>query len=864
MLRLELLLTVAAQVVGIAACRASLPDLMTTTRGVPAPASYGDAQRTGLTADDLFDGITEHLFFSQGASTRSPSDHDLYMALSYAVRDRLMSRHLAYKELLRHQPAKSVAYLSAEFLIGPQLGNNLLMLGITEQAQQAISRFGVPDLELILAVEEEPGLGNGGLGRLAACFVESMASQEIPATGYGIRYEFGIFDQLIENGWQVELTDKWLKGGWPWEVVYPYKSCRVGFGGRTQLYTDAQGAVRTRWEPAEQVLGIPHDVPVLGFGVNNCGRLRLWRAVATESFDFGAFNRGDYHAAVEDKVNSETLSKVLYPNDGTDAGRRLRLKQQHFFVSCSLQDMLRNLQKRGLDLADFESHWAVQLNDTHPAIAVAELMRLLVDEHQFPWDQAWEITTHSLAYTNHTLLPEALECWGLDLFASLLPRHLEIIYELNARFLQQVRLRYPGQDALLQRVSLIDERGGKAVRMAHLAALGSHRINGVAALHSQLVQRDLFPDFAALWPHKFTNVTNGVTPRRWLALANPPLAALLEDRLGPAWPIQAQRWSELEQQVDDGMLLERWAGCKLAAKRQLAQLIAERHDLLVDPTSLFDIQVKRIHEYKRQHLNALQLVARYLQIKKGLGDRLAPRTVIFAGKAAPGYMAAKLIIRMINGIADVVNRDPDCRDLLKVVFLADFNVKLAEKIYPAADLSQQISTAGLEASGTGNMKFAMNGAVTIGTLDGANVEIREQVGQDHFFLFGLTADEVLEWRYSGYRPWEVLETSPSLQEVFELLGSGHFSEGDRDLYRPLLDGLLHADPFFVVADYGAYGQCQQQVDRLWADQAAWRRSSLLNMARSGYFSSDRAIGEYAKEVWNVQPMPVELSCALNA
>ena len=837
---------------------------MTTTRGIPAPASYGDAQRTGLTADDLFDGITEHLFFSQGASTRSPSDHDLYMALSYAVRDRLMSRHLAYKELLRQQPAKSVAYLSAEFLIGPQLGNNLLMLGITEQARQAISRFGVPDLDRILAVEEEPGLGNGGLGRLAACFMESMASQEIPATGYGIRYEFGIFDQLIENGWQVEITDKWLKGGWPWEVVYPYKSCRVGFGGRTHTYTDGQGCLRVRWEPQEEVLGLPHDVPVLGYGVNTCGRLRLWRAVATESFDFSAFNRGDYHAAVEDKVNSETLSKVLYPNDGTDAGRRLRLKQQHFFVSCSLQDMLRNLQKRNLDLADFEHHWAVQLNDTHPAIAVAELMRLLVDEHQFAWDQAWGITTRSLSYTNHTLLPEALECWGLDLFASLLPRHLEIIYELNARFLQQVRLRYPGQDAVLQRVSLIDEQGGKAVRMAHLAALGSHHINGVAALHSQLVQRDLFPDFAALWPQKFTNVTNGVTPRRWLALANPPLAALLEELLGPAWPMQPQRWQELERHRDDSRVLERWGACKLAAKRQLSQLIAERHNILVDPTSLFDIQVKRIHEYKRQHLNALQLVARYLQIKKGLTDHMAPRTVIFAGKAAPGYMTAKLIIRLINGIADVVDRDPDCRDILKVVFLADFNVKLAERIYPAADLSEQISTAGLEASGTGNMKFAMNGAITIGTLDGANVEIREQVGADNFLLFGLTADDVLAWRQAGYRPWELLQDSPSLQEVFGLIGSGHFSDGDRDLYRPLLDGLQQADPFFVLADFCSYGQCQHQADQLWADQAAWRRSSLLNMARSGYFSSDRAIKDYAQQVWNVKPMPVELACSLLA
>jgi len=565
---------------------------------------------------------------------------------------------------------------------------------------------------------------------------------------------------------------------------------------------------------------------------------------------------------VEDKVNSETLSKVLYPNDGTDAGRRLRLKQQHFFVSCSLQDMLRSLLERGIAIEEFEHHWTVQLNDTHPAIAVAELMRLLVDENQIDWDQAWGITTRSLAYTNHTLLPEALECWGLGLFGSLLPRHLQIIYELNARFLQQVRLRFPGRDDILSRVSLIDERGGKAVRMAHLAALGSHHINGVAALHSELVKRDLFPDFAALWPEKFTNVTNGVTPRRWLALANPPLASLLSEQLGQAWPVQPQRWHELELLAGDSSFLERWGGCKLAAKRQLTNLIAERNGLLVDPTSLFDVQVKRIHEYKRQHLNALQIVARYLRIKKGLTDGMVPRTVVFAGKAAPGYYLAKLIIRLITGIADVVNRDPDCKDLLKVVFLADFNVKLAEHIYPAADLSEQISTAGLEASGTGNMKFMMNGALTLGTLDGANVEILEQVGPDHFELFGLTTEQVAAWRAAGYRPWEVLQGSPALQEVIELLYSGQFSEGDRGLFAPLLDGLLHSDPFFVLADFEAYLQAQQRIDGRWLDQQGWRQSSLMNTARSGFFSSDRSIHDYAERIWCVDPMPVELACSL--
>lgn len=834
------------------------------SRAVPSASSYGDAQRTGLTSKDLFDGITEHLFFTQGCGTAAPSDHDLYMALSYAVRDRLLTRHLAYKELLRRQPAKAVAYLSAEFLIGPQLGNNLLMLGITQQAREALERFGVYDMSRILAVEEEPGLGNGGLGRLAACYMESLATLEIPATGYGIRYEFGIFDQRIENGWQVEITDKWLKGGWPWEVVYPYKSCRVGFGGRTTSYRNQAGRYCVRWDPDEEVLGIPHDVPVLGFGVNTCGRLRLWRAVAAESFDFMAFNRGDYHAAVENKVNSETLSKVLYPNDGTDAGRRLRLKQQFFFVSCSLQDMLRNLRKRNLPIEQFPQHWAVQLNDTHPSIAVAELMRLLVDEHQMDWDQAWEITSSSLAYTNHTLLPEALECWGLELFASLLPRHLEIIFELNSRFLQQIRLRHPGQEMLLARVSLISEQGARSVRMAHLAVLGSRQVNGVAALHSELVRDQLLADFSSQWPERFTNVTNGVTPRRWLALANEPLAALLTEKLGSSWPVQPDRWRELEPMAAEPGFLERWAACKLAAKRQLSGLIAERNDLIVDPTWMLDVQVKRLHEYKRQHLNALHVVARYLRIKSGLTQDMAPRVVIFAGKAAPGYGMAKLIIRLINGIASVVNQDPDCRDLLKVVFLADFNVKLAENVYPAADLSEQISTAGFEASGTGNMKFAMNGALTIGTLDGANVELRDQVGAENFFLFGLTTEEVAAWRQDGYRPWELIASTPVLRDALDLIASGHFSDGDPALFRPLLDQLSAQDAFFVLADFVAYLQAQQDVDQLWFQPQRWRRASLLNMARSGYFSSDRAVREYAERIWHVQPMPVEMACNLPA
>jgi len=829
---------------------------------LPTPGCYADPDRSGLTAADVFDGMTEHLFFTLGKLAPTASRHDLYMALSYAVRDRLMTRYLAGIEALRKAPTRVVAYLSAEFLIGPQLGNNLLMLGIQEEAAEALRRFGIDDINDILDVEEEPGLGNGGLGRLAACFLESLASLEIPATGYGIRYEFGIFDQLIRDGWQVEITDKWLKSGWPWELPHPDQACFVGFGGRTESYRDAHGTYRVRWIPAEHAIGIPHDVPVLGYRVNTCDRLRLWRADATESFDFYAFNIGDYYGAVEEKVGSETLSKVLYPNDGTDEGRRLRLKQQHFFVSCSLQDMIRSLDARGIPIQEFPEHWAVQLNDTHPAIAVAELMRLLLDDKHLDWDSAWSITTRSVAYTNHTLLPEALEKWGLDLFGSLLPRHLELIYEINRRFLQQVRIKYPGNEAVLRRVSIIDEDGTKAVRMAHLATIASHHVNGVAALHSDLVKSELFPDFAALWPEKFTNVTNGVTPRRWVALANPQLSGLLTEVVGEGWVRDLDQLRQLEAHAHDGAFLERWGATKLAVKTQLSHYIHRHTGVLVDPTSLFDVQVKRIHEYKRQHLNALQVIAQYLRIKNGQGEGMAPRTVIFGGKAAPGYYMAKLIIRFINGIADTINADPDMDGRLRVIFLADYNVKLGERVYPASDLSEQISTAGKEASGTGNMKFAMNGALTIGTLDGANVEIREQVGADNFFLFGKTADEITALHDQGYRPWELIGSMPELADVLRLVEQGHFSNGDGDLFRPLLQNLTGRDPFFVLADFNDYLRAQVEVDRAWSDRSHWNRMSLLNTARTGFFSSDRSIRDYAQRIWRAEPYPVTITCEM--
>jgi starch phosphorylase len=829
---------------------------------LPTPGCYADPQRSGLTADDLFDSVTGHLFYTLGKLAPVATRHDAYLALSYAVRDRLMTRYLAGVEAISASPRRVVAYLSAEFLIGPQLGNNLLMLGIQAEAAEAMRRFGIESLEEVLEVEEEPGLGNGGLGRLAACYLESLANLEIPATGYGIRYEFGIFDQLVRDGWQVEITDKWLKGGWPWELPRPDQACTVGFGGHTETYRDGQGCLRVRWVPAQLAVGIPHDVPVLGYRVNTCDRLRLWKAEASESFDFYAFNIGDYYGAVEEKVGSENLTKVLYPNDGTGEGRRLRLKQQHFFVSCSLQDMVRSLDARQLPISEFPDHWAVQLNDTHPSIAVAELMRLLIDEKQLEWDQAWDITTRSLSYTNHTLLPEALEEWGLNLFSSLLPRHLELIFEINRRFLQTVRMKYPGNDQILRRVSIIAEDGEKAVRMANLATVGSHHVNGVAALHSELVRTELFPDYAAIWPEKFLNVTNGVTPRRWIALANPLLRNLLDETISADWVRDLDLLKELERFQHDSAFLERWGQMKLAVKRRLTNYVHQATGLLVDPATMFDVQVKRIHEYKRQHLNALQVIVQYLRIKHGLDEGQAPRTVIFGGKAAPGYYMAKLIIRLLNGIADTVNADPDMDGRLRVIFLADYNVKLGERVYPASDLSEQISTAGLEASGTGNMKFAMNGALTIGTLDGANVEIREQVGEENFFLFGRTTDGIEELRQQGYRPWEWVSGMPELAEALRLIEQGHFSNGDTELFKPLVENLTGRDPFYVLADFTDYLRAQDAVSAAWADREHWNRMSLLNSARTGFFSSDRSIREYAERIWKVKPFPITISCAI--
>ncbi|QYD73537.1 glycogen/starch/alpha-glucan phosphorylase [Paraburkholderia edwinii] len=824
---------------------------ITTSTPIAEPA------RSGLGVDALRRDIVDNLICLQARYPEIATPHDWYMALAYTVRDRMMTRGVATGHAYVSHSAKIACYLSAEFLIGPQLGNNLIALGIENNVRSALRSLGV-ELDALIAIEEEPGLGNGGLGRLAACYMDSLSTLEIPAIGYGIRYEFGIFDQEIRDGWQVEVTDKWLQKGNPWEIARPDIAFYVNFGGRTESETDEQGRLRVRWIPGYTVKGVACDTPLPGFRVNTCNMLRLWKSEAIESFDLQDFNAGDYYEAVHEKVKSETLSKVLYPNDEPESGKRLRLAQQYFFVSCSLQDMLRLLALKGEPVGRFAYLFTAQLNDTHPSIAVAELMRLLVDEKLLPWDEAWDITRRALAYTNHTLLPEALETWGLPLFQSLLPRPLEIIYEINRRFLDEVRHRYPGDDARIARMSMIDESGAKRVRMAHLATIGSHAVNGVAALHTKLLEETVLRDFAELWPERFRNVTNGVTPRRFVMLSNPGLASLLGEAVGEHWATDLAKLRKLDEYADDAAFQDRWRRVKRANKDLLAANIRSATGIAVDPAALFDIQVKRIHEYKRQHLNALYIITLYERLRLDPHLEVPPRCFVFGGKAAPGYAMAKLIIRLITGVAEVVNNDPVVNGRLKVVFFPDFNVKNAQFIYPAADLSEQISTAGKEASGTGNMKFMMNGALTIGTLDGANVEIREEVGDENFFLFGLTAEAVERVKREGYRPADYVCANDELHGVIEAIGSGRFSRGDREMFRPLLDNLLNHDPFLVLADYAAYVARQQDVSTAWQDTRRWNRMSILNTARSGKFSSDRAIREYCEQIWKIEPVRIAL------
>lgn len=818
--------------------------------------NQGGGKCKDASAESIKADILEELFCSQAKFPEVATANDFYQAVSYAVRDRLLHRWINTAHKYFEKKSRTVIYLSAEYLIGPQLGNNLLNLGIHDETSKAIEKLGTSFKE-IFDQEEEPGLGNGGLGRLAACYLDSMATLEIPSIGYGIRYEYGIFNQEIRDGWQCEVTDKWLKLGNPWEIANLDVEHRVQFGGKTEAYLDGKGNGRIRWIPDRVLKGVAYDMPVLGYGVNTANLLRLWKAVAVDSFNLGAFNDGDYYHAVEQKVKAENITRVLYPNDSNAFGKELRLQQEYFFVACSLQDMIRIYLQREDKLDGLHKKYAVQLNDTHPAIAVAELMRLLVDEHGMAWDKAWRITRNTFSYTNHTLLSEALEKWPLTMFRSLLPRHTDIIFEINRIFLDEIRRKYPGDEDRVRRLSIIEEGSEKYIRMAYLACVGSNSINGVAGLHTELLQKTVLRDFYELWPKKFSNKTNGVTPRRFMVLCNPGLAKTISKRIGEKWIVDLSQLRKLAKFSSDKLFVREWRSVKQNNKRALAEFIKQTQNIIVDPESMFDVHAKRMHEYKRQHLNVLHVLTLYNRLKRqSRYDGFAPRTFFFGGKAAPGYLTAKLMIKLINAVADLVNNDPDVNDVLKVVFVPEFNVKKAQIIMPAADLSEQISTAGKEASGTGNMKFAMNGALTIGTLDGANIEIRQEVGAENFFLFGMTAEEVIARLTNGYRPREIYESNQDLRDVVDMISSGVLSGGSSELFQPLVQSLLNEDRYMVLADYASYIECQDAVGRAFLDKDAWARMAILNVAGMGKFSSDRSIMEYCRDIWKIEPVHI--------
>jgi starch phosphorylase len=813
--------------------------------------------RVGRSTEALRRSLIDNLFYITGRSLDKASNNHIYIALAYTIRDRMLEGFISTGKTYKTSKAKTVCYFSAEYLLGPHLANNILNLDLWGNLVQATLELGL-DMDVILKHEPEPGLGNGGLGRLAACYMDSLATLEIPAIGYGIRYEFGLFQQVIKDGWQEEITDAWLRDGYPWELPNRERRYQVKLGGHTDNYINENGALQVRWIADYSVYGIAYDTPILGYGVLNTNLLRLWKAEAFNAFNFQVFNMGNHCAAVEDKVVAENLSKVLYPNDSSEVGKELRLKQQYFFVSCSLQDMVRIVLRDMGNLNNFHEKFVTQLNDTHPAIAIPELMRLLVDENDVSWKVAWDITRASFAYTNHTLLPEALETWPLELFKRILPRHLEIIYEINHHFLDEVRQRFPYDPQRISRMSLISHGENQRLRMAHLAVVGSFAINGVSKLHTNLLKSTVMGDFYELWPDKFSNKTNGVTPRRFMALANQPLTKLIDSAVDGNWLKNMDLLRQLELLSNDINFQSDWRRVKLTAKNHLSNYISEVTGIKVDPSSMFDVQAKRIHEYKRQHLSLLHIISLYNRLKSNPNLIIAPRTFIFAGKAAPGYYMAKLIIKMINSVAEIINHDPQVNQIIKVVFLPDFNVRNAQNLYPAADLSEQISTAGKEASGTGNMKFSMNGALTIGTLDGANVEIREAVGAENFFLFGMDAAQVEDRITQGYNPWDDIKNDGDLQSTLNLIDSGLFSHGDLRLFAPLVANLREHDPYLVCADYRAYLDCQDNVNQQYLNVASWTQMSVLNVARIGQFSSDRAVQEYANDIWKVKPISVKL------
>ena len=821
---------------------------MATDERIASPSEPSEVMKS---ARELRSSFQHHLRRTLAKDRYTATNRDRYYAFALAVRDRMIERWIATQQMHHNRQVKRIYYLSLEFLIGRMLEHNVINLHVEEACRQAMAEVGL-HWEDLLEEEVDAGLGNGGLGRLAACFIDSLATLYYPSVGYGLRYDFGIFNQRIRNGYQVEVPDEWLKFGYPWEIAHPEYSFPVQFEGRVESRPGPRGT-EWHWVDTKSVVGIPYDYPIVGYGGHTVNTLRLWSSKAAEEFDLDDFNRGSYVDAVANKVLAENLTKVLYPNDNVFEGKELRLKQQYFFVSCTLQDILRRFKTDHSDLELFPRKAFMQLNDTHPSLGILELMRLLIDREGLGWDQAWRITTASTGYTNHTILPEALEKWPIQMFRHLLPRHLQILYEINARFMRDVSVRWPLQNDRLRRMSIIDEDGEKYVRMAHLATVGSCSVNGVSKIHTELLKTEVLKDFAELWPEKFNNKTNGITPRRWLLQANPALASLISSVIGDAWITDLDQLRKLEPLADDPSFQHRFRSAKRQNKELLAKLIAKETGIKVSPDSLFDVQVKRLHEYKRQLLLVLYIIVLYDRLKTNPGLDVYPRTFVFGAKAAPGYFMAKLIIKLINQVAEVINGDPQLHDKLKVVFLPNYRVSLAQRIFPATDLSEQISLAGTEASGTGNMKMQLNGAVTIGTLDGANVEILEEVGEDNIFIFGMKTEEV-ERRRGSYNPWDIYNSDEEIRRAFQLIQKDFFSLLEPGIFKPLVQSLLEGgDHFMLLADLRDYIHTQERVDAAYRDTQGWDRKAILNVARAGKFSSDRTIKEYASEIWHLEP-----------
>ena len=800
--------------------------------------------------------IIDELKFTLARDSVTASRREWWIATSMAIQRIIISRMMKTLAVHNEGNVRRVYYLSMEFLMGRLFVNNMIAAGVLEEVTEALQNLGHP-LEETRNEEYDMALGNGGLGRLAACFLDSLATLDLPAVGYGIHYEYGLFKQEFRDGYQVELPDAWIQYGSPWEIIRPQHKQEIPVYGHVEMVTDEKGKEKPVWTGFRKLIGIPYDIPIPGYGTETVNFLRLWESKAPEEFDFDAFNRGGYEEAVRQKNMAETISKVLYPNDHTEAGKELRLLQQYFFVACSLRDIIRRFQKDNSDWETFPDKVAIQLNDTHPAIGIPELQRLLVDEFGLSWKQAWSIVTRTFAYTNHTLMPEALEKWGVSLFRKVLPRHLQIIFEINKNFLDEVEKKWPGDTDKKRTLSLIEESGEQMVRMGNLSVVGSHSVNGVAAIHTALIKSDLFPDFHALWPKKINNKTNGITPRRWLLGCNPRLADLITRNIGHGWERDLDRLRELEPMADDASFREEFMAVKHANKVKLAKRIFDECGVEVDPSAMFDVQIKRLHEYKRQHLNLLHIMALYRRLTENPDLDIPSRVFIFAAKAAPGYDVAKLIIKAINAVGAKINSDERIKGKIKVVFMPNYRVSLAQRIVPAADLSEQISTAGKEASGTGNMKLALNGAITIGTLDGANVEIREEVGDENIFIFGNTVEEVHKLQAKGYNPAEFYKSNAELAAVIDWLGTDYFTSAERrDVLTPLRDNLLYHDPFLCLADFESYCQAQEKVSKAFKDKARWGKMAVLNTARVGKFSSDRTIAEYAKDIWKLKPVKV--------